>query len=107
MLRSLIALALIISLSFSTVASALSVGEIELSSSLNQPFSADVALAASTPEEIETVKVSLASQETFDNYALDRPGFLSDINFSVRRIGPIDAVLELRGSLPVLEPFLT
>ena len=107
MLRSLIALALIISLSFSTVASALSVGEIELSSSLNQPFSADVALAASTPEEIETVKVSLASQETFDNYGLDRPGFLSDINFSVRRIGPIDAVLELRGSLPVLEPFLT
>lgn len=107
MLRSLIGLALIISLSFSTAASALSVGEIELSSALNQPFNADVALTASKPEEIETVKVSLASQEAFDNYGLGRPEFLSDIRFSVRRTGASDAVLELRGSLPVLEPFLT
>ena len=107
MLRSLIALAFIIFLSFSTVVSALSVGEIELGSSLNQPFSADVVLAASKPEEIETVTASLASQEAFDNYGLDRPEFLRDITFSVRRTGPRDAVLELRGSLPVLEPFLT
>jgi len=104
--RSLAALALIISLSLSTAVSALSIGEIELNSALTQPFNADVSLTAAKPEELESLAVSLASQDSFDAYGLDRPEFLKDIKFSIRRVTANQAVLEMRGTRAVSEPFV-
>ena len=105
--RSLAALALIIFLSLSTAVSALSIGEIELNSALNQPFSADVPLTASQGDELDSLDVRLASQEAFEGYGIDRPEFLRDIIFKVRRTGAKEAVLEMRGNAPVSEPFVT
>jgi|GEM_PF-1941221 len=105
--RSIAALALIIFLSLSTAVSALSIGEIELNSALNQPFNADVALTATQGEELDTLKVDMASQDAFNGYGINRPEFLSQIRFSVRRTGTKTAVLEMRGEIPVAEPFVT
>jgi pilus assembly protein FimV len=104
---SLAALALIIFLSLSTAVSALSIGEIELNSALNQPFSADVPLTATQGDELDSLDVALASQEAFDGYGIDRPEFLRGIIFKVRRTGPKQGVLEMRGNAPVSEPFVT
>ncbi len=105
--RSLAVLALIICLSLSTAASALTIGEIEQNSALNQPFNADVLLTASQEEELGTLTVNLASPDAFSSYGIDRPQFLTDIRFNVKRTGPTTAVLEMRSNQPVSEPFVT
>ena len=61
---------------------ALGFGDIELQSALNQPFRAQIGLIA-TPEELQGLHVSLAAPETFARYGLDRPEFLSDLEFRV------------------------
>ena len=43
----------------------LSLGDIELRSSLNQPLEADIFIVSATPEEISNLQVALASPETF------------------------------------------
>ena len=52
---------------------ALGLGEIEIQSALNQPFLAQIALETATVEELQGLSVTLASQETFERYGLDRP----------------------------------
>src|SRR5262245_27549991 len=64
---------------------ALGLGEIRLTSALNQPFNADIELIAPTNEELASLKVGLASPEMFTRYGLDRPAFLGSFNFAVSR----------------------
>ena len=106
MARSLAVFGLIISTLLSFSASALSIGEIELDSALNQPFSAGVSLTAGSAEELDTLQVSLAKQEAFDEYGLDRPLFLEDIQYRVIRTSATTATLRMEGRQPVVEPFV-
>ena len=46
---------------------ALGLGEIELKSALNQPLNAEVELLSATPEELQELKVEVASPEAFAN----------------------------------------
>ena len=55
---------------------AFGLGDIELQSSLNQPFQARITLVSATPEELQGLRIALAAQETFDRYGLDRPDYL-------------------------------
>jgi len=107
MARSLAVIGLIISSLVSFGASALTIGDIELDSALNQPFSAGVALTANSAEELDTLQVDLASQKAFNDYGLDRPGYLSDIRFKVVRKSATSAELRMEGVQTVVEPFVT
>ena len=95
-------------LAFASEVWALGLGDIRLSSALNEPLRAEIELLSATPEELENLTVALASQETFARYGLDRPLFLKSISFRIVKIGDIDGnVITLVSQESVTEPFIT
>jgi pilus assembly protein FimV len=87
---------------------ALGLGDIRLSSALNEPLRAEIQLLGATPEEMENLRVQLASLETFERYDLDRPLFLSRLQFRLIRSGSSDGnIVSITSVEPVTEPFIT
>ena len=85
---------------------ALGLGEIRLNSALNQPFDADIEVVSATADELTGLNVTLASEETFRRYGLDRPNFLSGFSLHVDGSNPSRPVIKVRSSSAVSEPFL-
>ncbi len=85
----------------------LGLGEIRLSSALNEPFSAEIDLVAATPEELAALDAHLASPEVFTRYGLDRPAFLSSLEFNVGRGQDGRNVLLVRSRDAISEPFVS
>ena len=87
---------------------ALGLGDIRLSSALNEPLRAQIELLSATPEEVASLDIQVASAETFERYGLDRPAYLSSLQFDVvpseRENGYIITVISLQA---VTEPFIT
>jgi pilus assembly protein FimV len=87
---------------------ALGLGEIRLSSALNEPMRAEIELIAATPEELDNLTIALASEETFSRYDLDRPLFLTRLQFEMVRSGRADGnVIRVTSIAPITEPFVT
>lgn len=87
---------------------ALGLGDIRLDSALNQPLRADITLIAASPEELQNLTIELASAETFERYGLDRPFFLSRLDFRIIRSGRADGnIIRVTSQEPVTEPFVT
>ncbi len=86
---------------------ALGLGDIRLNSALNQPFDAEIDLLSATTEELASLQVGLANNETFSRYGLDRPGFLSNFTFRVTRAADGRTVLRVTSAPSVTEPFVT
>jgi pilus assembly protein FimV len=87
---------------------ALGLGDIRLSSALNQPMYAEIQLLSATPEELNNLTIQLASAETFERYHLDRPLFLTRLQFEVVESGRIDGnMIRVTSRDPVSEPFIT
>ena len=85
---------------------ALGLGDIRLDSALNEPLRAEIELLSATPEELESLRVGLASAETFERYGIDRPVFLTTLDFDVVARGG-SQVVSIRSPEPVTEPFVT
>lgn len=85
---------------------ALGLGDIRLNSALNEPLRAEIELLSATPEELANLRINLASVETFERYGIDRPLFLSRLNFQVTRVGGRD-VITVTSDQPITEPFVT
>ncbi|MDX1403924.1 MAG: FimV/HubP family polar landmark protein [Woeseiaceae bacterium] len=87
---------------------ALGLGDIRLSSALNEPLRAEIELLAASPEELDNLRVQLASVETFERYDITRPVFLSGLQFRIMRTGTANGNRVLVTSdEPITEPFLT
>src|ERR1044071_2579316 len=86
---------------------ALGLGELKLNSALNQPFDAEIELIAPTSDELAELKGSLANNEAFQRYGLDRPAFLSNFDFSVTRNRDGRSAIKVTSSSSVTEPFVT
>ena len=87
---------------------ALGLGDIRLQSALNEPLRAEIELLSATPDELDNLKIAMASADTFERYGLDRPFYLQDILFQIVRTGRADGnVVEIRSATPMAEPFLT
>ena len=86
---------------------ALGLGDIRLNSALNQPFDAEIELLSPTPEELQSLKVGLASTDVFSRYGIDRPAYLSNFNFAVGRSRDGRATIKVRSNRSVTEPFVT
>ena len=86
---------------------ALGLGEIRLNSALNQPFDADIELISPTAEELQSLKVSLASTDLFSRYGIDRPVYLSNFDFKVSRSRDGRATIKVTSNRSVTEPFVT
>ena len=88
-------------------AMALGLGEIRLGSSLNEPLSAEIDLVAATPEELAALDAHLASPEVFARYGLDRPAFLSTLEFTVGHGKDGRSVLLVHSREAISEPFVS
>jgi pilus assembly protein FimV len=86
---------------------ALGLGEIHLNSGLNQPFDADIELVSATQDDLGALRASLAPNDAFAKYGLDRPAFLSDFTFRVAKGANGQDVLKVTSPRPVTEPFVT
>jgi pilus assembly protein FimV len=86
---------------------ALGLGDIRLKSALNQPFDAEIQLVDAAPEELAALRASIASNDTFARYGLDRPAYLSEFTFAVDRDPSGQSVLRVTSPRPVTEPFVT
>src|SRR5690606_10400007 len=84
---------------------ALGLGNLEVRSALNQPLDAQIPLVA-TPQELERLRISLASLETFQARGLDRPGFLSNLEFRVRTLNG-RTFIHVTSRQPINEPLVT
>jgi pilus assembly protein FimV len=86
---------------------ALGLGEIHLHSALNQPFDADIDLVAAQEEDLSALRASLASNDAFARYGIDKPAYLADFTFRVVRGADGRSYLKVTSPRPVTEPFVT
>jgi pilus assembly protein FimV len=86
---------------------ALGLGDIQLHSALNEPLDADIELVSAAPDELSSLKATLANRETFARYGLERPASLQDLEFRVTRSNDGRNVLKVRSREPITEPFMS
>jgi pilus assembly protein FimV len=85
---------------------ALGLGEIHPQSALNQIFKADIDLLSVTREELQDVRVSLASQEAFEKAGMQRPFHLIGLKFAPQMTASGKPVITISSKDPIREPFL-
>ncbi len=87
---------------------ALGLGEIEASSYLNQPLTAEIEVISARPGEIDDLLISLASRDAFAKAGLDRPAELSKLRFKVEKSEDgQSAKILVTTKKPIKEPFLS
>lgn len=83
----------------------LGLGDIEMTSALNQPMSAEIQLTSVQPGELDELIVQLASADAFERAGIERTAVLTDLQFSVvQSFG--EPVIRVVSSRPIVEPFL-
>ncbi|TDY00030.1 FimV/HubP family polar landmark protein [Thiohalophilus thiocyanatoxydans] len=86
-------------------AQALGFGNIKLDSALNEPLDARIELISPTASDLESLTVKLASEGAFTRAGIDRPHFLSGLEFDVVEEGG-KPVIQLRSKDSIREPFI-
>jgi pilus assembly protein FimV len=90
-----------------SAAFALGLGDIRLLSPLNAPLDAEIELVDVTPEEMQSLKVQIASREMFTRYGLEWPVFLSSVQAKTTRSADGRTVVKLKSTDTITEPFIT
>ncbi len=107
MSRRFVRLSLIVSMLLASEVWAIGLGDINLDSALNEPLRAEIILLSATPEELNGLRVALASADDFERYGIERPFYLQELEFNVVRAGENNSVVQIRSRSPITEPFLT
>jgi pilus assembly protein FimV len=97
---------LMLAMSLPGAARALGLGDLRVSSALNEPLSAQIDLMGATPEELVTLTAQLADEATFKRYGADRPSFLSTVRFKVATNSQGRPVLEVHSAQPFTDPIV-
>ncbi|WP_198919908.1 peptidoglycan-binding protein LysM [Pseudomonas chlororaphis] len=98
-------LLLLLATLYSSLASAVGLGEITVHSALNQPLEAEIALVQAQGLEEGELAVSLATAGEFKQAGVERLPFLEDLRFTPILQGE-RRVIRVVSSKPVNEPFL-
>ncbi len=85
---------------------ALGLGEIHSHSALNQNFKAEIDLLSVAQEEVQDIRVNLASQDAFDRAGIERLFLLSGLKFEPMYNASGVPVIAVTSSDPIREPFL-
>lgn len=103
--KKALSLAICAALALPTLTGALTLGEIESNSHLNQPFRGKISLHSTNVAEAKTLRVRIAPPAVFNRVGIDRPKFLNGIRFrtSVQNGKP---VILVSSNYPINEPFL-
>lgn len=90
----------------SGLASALGLGELTLSSALNQPFRAEIPLRDIGELDVEQIRIALADDTAFENAGVERSQFLSSLEFQVELQGGGNGRIIVTTANTVQEPYL-
>jgi len=90
---------------YPVVSNALSLGDIESNSNLNQPLRAKIQLLSASPQEANQLQVRIAPQSVFNRVGIERPRYLDNLRFtsSVENGKP---VILITSDTPITEPFV-
>ena len=85
---------------------AVGLGDLTVRSPLDAPLVAEINLLAVDPSEIDTLRVSLASDSDFRRAGIERDSVLDEIMFrpTIRNDG--SAMVEVASQIPISEPYL-
>lgn len=105
MKKQALSIAVMIAGAYPAASSALSLGDIESNSNLNQPLRAKIELLATGAQDAQQLQVRLAPASVFNRVGIDRPAFLDSLRFStsVQNGKPIILV---SSDKPITEPFV-
>ncbi|MBT8444133.1 MAG: fimbrial protein FimV, partial [Gammaproteobacteria bacterium] len=104
--RFLAVLVLVLASWMPVAAVALSLGDIDLKSALNQPFAAEIPVSTDSEYDLAALNVGLASIATFERYGLDRAAFIGDFRFEIVPAGA-NGIVRITSREPIVEPFVT
>jgi pilus assembly protein FimV len=90
-----------------SAAFALGLGDIRLQSPLDQPLKAQIELLDASPDALQNLQVQIASRETFAQYGLSWPEFLSGVHLKTVRTADGREVVQISSDQPVTDPVLT
>lgn len=85
---------------------ALGLGELTVYSTLNQPLDAEIELTNTRPSEVEKLIVKLGGAQEFVRANIERPFFLTKLNFTTEIKSDGRAVVKINSKEPIREPFL-
>ncbi|MDH3315873.1 MAG: hypothetical protein OER43_08930 [Gammaproteobacteria bacterium] len=89
-----------------TVTLALGLGNVEVSTTLNEPLRAEIPVTGIKPGEVELIDVRLGTNEQFRRAGIERPFHLTQLKFKVVSDGERKARIEVTTRESVTEPFL-
>lgn len=89
------------------VVQALGLGDIEIFSALNQPLEAEIVLTSVRPGETDGMVVTLASEQAFLQAGVERPFYLTRLQFAVAFKPDGTPYIKITTKNPVREPFLS
>lgn len=87
-------------------ADALGLGDIMLSSYLNQPLKARIGLLPAQADEVDSAKISLAPNDAFERAGIERRSVLDLLNFKVVKGADGRPFIQVTSQEPIKEPFL-
>ena len=99
-------LLLFVSIFSSSVSSALSLGDINISSVLNQSLRASIQVKNTKELREEEIIVRLASEEYFKKSGIEHLHFYKQLKFTVSKTESNDMLIQIRSHDSVVEPFL-
>ena len=91
---------------YSGYASALSLGEIELKSALNQRLDAEIILSNVGDLELSEITFKLATKQDFDRAGVSLGDHLTDLRFNIRVLDDGVHIVHITSINPIAEPFL-
>ena len=96
----------VLCVSLSTHVWSLGLNDIEVESSLNEKFSAQIELLDARGLQESEIIVSMASRADFDRVGVERFFYLTDLKFDVEILSNGNAVVNITSSKAVSEPYL-
>ena len=87
-------------------AQALALGRVTVQSALGEPLRVDIDLPEITPEEVGSLKATIAPPATFRSAGMDYNAALSNVQVAVQRRSDGTYYLRLSGDRPINEPFV-
>jgi pilus assembly protein FimV len=85
---------------------ALGLGGLRVQSALNQPFVGEIALLDVKPDELDAIKVQIASAEEFTRAGSERYQYLSGLRFSPQISPRGETVIRVSSREPIREPYM-
>ena len=80
-------------------------GKLNTQSGLGEPLRAEIEIFA-TPEELASLSAVIASEDAYAEQGITRLGVHSNIKVEIAKNASGAAVLKLRSSLPIKDPYL-